>query len=72
VFILMFVAAMARAGFEVGWANRKPGLPPASRGEKLAIEIIFAIITVQLAVLTVHGLHVLKNRIGGWNEVNQP
>ena len=70
LFILIFTAACARAGFQAGRdAAKEAGVPLPSRGVQLVGVVIFAIIIVQFAVLTVHGLHVLKNRIGTWDDV---
>ena len=68
VFFLLCVTVMVRAGFQVAWANRKPGLPPPSRGEKLAAGILFAVIFILLDVLAVQELRVLTHHIGGWDE----
>jgi hypothetical protein len=70
VSILIFVAACARVGFQAGRdAAKEAGVPLPSRGEQLVGVVFCAIIFVQLAVLAVHGLHVLKNRIGTWDDV---
>jgi formate hydrogenlyase subunit 3/multisubunit Na+/H+ antiporter MnhD subunit len=72
VFILLFFAATARASFEAVWGPAREAPMPSRLGQVAAV-VIAAIICVQLDVLAVHGLHVglhvLKNRAGGWDGI---